>query len=97
MKMSDSNTILIPEVLKSNALSHNPKDKSNAPSIDPADYTLGNTIVAAKLLGVSYNTLWRWRRLGNGPCFIKVGKQRARYRLVDIQEWLETHTRSITK
>ena len=39
------------------------------------------------LLDVSADTLREWRRLKQGPDFVKTGKG-VMYREVDIQEWL---------
>lgn len=40
------------------------------------------------LLDVSVDTLREWRRLKQGPDFVRTGKG-VMYREVDIQEWLE--------
>lgn len=95
--MIDSPDSVMQSRIESNTFSYNHKDKSNTPSIDPADYTLVTTKVAAEMLGISYNTLWLWRRQGTGPRSIKVGKQRVRFRLVDIKDWLETNARTSAK
>ena len=41
----------------------------------------------AELLGVSVLTLKRWRRIGKGPCFVKIGR-RAAYQISDIKDWI---------
>jgi excisionase family DNA binding protein len=43
----------------------------------------------AEMLQVSVRTLERWRQNGSGPPFVKVGRS-PRYRLADIERWLET-------
>lgn len=42
----------------------------------------------ALLLDVSVDTLREWRRLKQGPDFVKTGKG-VMYREVDIQDWLK--------
>ena len=43
--------------------------------------------VAARV-GVSVATVRRWRQLGTGPLYMKIGAL-VRYRPRDIQEWLD--------
>jgi hypothetical protein len=45
---------------------------------------------AAALLRHSLSTLRRWRRLGTGPTFFRFGRI-IRYRLEDLQKFIETH------
>lgn len=45
-------------------------------------------IELAVLLDVSTDTLREWRRLRQGPDFVKTGKG-VMYREVDIQDWLK--------
>lgn len=47
--------------------------------------------LAKQLNSVDVTTLERWRRLKEGPPFIKVGRQ-VRYRQSDIDRWLEART-----
>jgi predicted DNA-binding transcriptional regulator AlpA len=42
----------------------------------------------AAALDVSVDTLREWRRLKQGPDFVKTGKS-VMYREIDVQEWLE--------
>ena len=49
----------------------------------------------AHLLGISHKTLERMRMEGTGPKFIKVGRS-VRYRLSDVQEWIEQNVRQST-
>ncbi|MFL7904152.1 helix-turn-helix transcriptional regulator [Azospirillum argentinense] len=44
---------------------------------------------AAKHLGISPKTLTRWRWLGTGPAFVKVGARAVRYREEDLRVFLE--------
>lgn len=53
-------------------------------------HKLLTTQQAADHLKVSYSTLNRWRALGLGPAFIRVGKQ-PRYRVCDLDDYLENH------
>ncbi len=45
-----------------------------------------NTKEAAKYLGVSTRTLERWRKIGTGPYFIRMG-HRIVYQLLDLKQW----------
>lgn len=56
--------------------------------IDPA--------AVAGELGVPEKTLAQWRYLGKGPRFIKVGRF-IRYRIRDVERWLEEQSRSSTR
>jgi len=48
--------------------------------------------LSGRLLGVRPATLYRWRRAGSGPPYIKFGGKRGiiRYRQSDIREWLDS-------
>lgn len=52
--------------------------------------TFLTTAETAKRLGIHGNTLIRWRRLGTGPAFIRVGRQ-FRYDPLDVQAWVESN------
>lgn len=54
-----------------------------------------NTAEAASLLRVRKGTLEVWRCRGTGPRFCKIGA-RVVYRLRDINEYLESRTRTST-
>ncbi|MCC6363116.1 MAG: helix-turn-helix domain-containing protein [Bryobacterales bacterium] len=43
----------------------------------------------AKICGLSEAAVRRWRLLRKGPRYIKIGSA-VRYRLEDVQAWLET-------
>jgi len=43
----------------------------------------------------SQAVLANWRYLGRGPKFIKIGKS-VRYRVADVEEWLDLQTRQQT-
>jgi predicted DNA-binding transcriptional regulator AlpA len=44
----------------------------------------------AELLRLSERTLERWRVVGSGPVFCKLGK-RVLYRQADLDEWIASH------
>jgi predicted site-specific integrase-resolvase len=46
---------------------------------------------AAPMIGVNAATLKSWRRKGIGPPYVRFGN-RVRYRLCDIEAWLDAHT-----
>ena len=50
---------------------------------------------AAAMLGVSVLTLKRWRRTGEGPAFVKIGRRSA-YQIADINEWITSTKRTST-
>lgn len=47
----------------------------------------------ADWLGVPRGTIYQWRTRGDGPRGYRVGKH-VRYRLSDVQSWLEEHADS---
>jgi hypothetical protein len=54
---------------------------------------------AADHIGVSVDTIRRWRRLGTGPVYLKLGtgpKAPVRYRITDLDAWLDAHARTST-
>lgn len=44
---------------------------------------------AARYLGISRRSLDNWAHQGRGPRYFRVGRS-ARYRLSDLQQWLES-------
>jgi hypothetical protein len=50
---------------------------------------------ASDWLGLSVRTLQKWRLLGRGPSFLKLG-QAVRYDLADLQRFFETAGRRST-
>ena len=44
---------------------------------------------AAKLVNVQPRTLEGWRRRGCGPPFLRLSVRSVRYRLEDIEQWLD--------
>lgn len=47
----------------------------------------------AEYLGVDEKTLERWRRLGEGPPYIRAGRQ-VRYKPEDVEAWVTQRTTS---
>lgn len=56
---------------------------------------LQNETKLAEYLGVSINTLRKWRWEGKGPKFIKLGS-RVAYRVSDVEAFLEAQARLST-
>ncbi|ADK83488.1 DNA binding domain protein, excisionase family [Desulfarculus baarsii DSM 2075] len=50
---------------------------------------------AAELLGISRKTLEKWRLVGGGPSYCKVGRL-VRYTSDDLQAWLDSRRRVST-
>jgi predicted DNA-binding transcriptional regulator AlpA len=51
---------------------------------------------AAAYTGLAVATLQRQRTDGTGPKFIKIGKRRVGYRLVDLLAWLDSRVANST-
>ena len=51
---------------------------------------------AGELLGVSPETLERWRGAGTGPAFIKLSGRYVRYRQDDLEAFIQNSRRSST-
>ena len=49
-----------------------------------------NTADVAAMLGVQKGTVHQWRLVGSGPPFIKATHKVVRYRLADVERWLES-------
>lgn len=47
---------------------------------------------AADYLGVHFTTLYRWRRDGIGPDYTRHGQRRYRYKIADLNAWLNGGT-----
>lgn len=50
---------------------------------------------AASYLGLAVSTLNKWRCVGGGPEYLKLGKA-VRYRVADLDEWINSSRRSHT-
>ncbi|TXH21481.1 MAG: DNA-binding protein [Mycobacterium sp.] len=46
---------------------------------------------AGRRLGVNVDTLKRWRRNGTGPTYIRIAHNRVRYRVADLDAWMDAH------
>ena len=44
----------------------------------------------AKYIGVDASTVYKWRSRGTGPKYIKTTHSTLRYRLDDINEWMQS-------
>jgi predicted DNA-binding transcriptional regulator AlpA len=51
---------------------------------------------AAEKLRKSERTLETWRRTGDGPAFLKLGRRAVFYRLSDLESWLASRRRLST-
>lgn len=60
-----------------------------------APTTLLTSAQAAEHLGMSESWLTKTRLFGGGPCFLKLGRS-VRYRVPDLDAWLETRSRRST-
>lgn len=45
---------------------------------------------ASKYVGITENTLRFWRSRGAGPRYFKAGEKLIRYRLTDLDRWIES-------
>lgn len=54
------------------------------------DQTLMDEAALASKLKISKSLLRKWRRLGIGPKWLKLGGKTVRYRSSDLHEWLQT-------
>lgn len=45
----------------------------------------------SRMTGIKPRTIERWRLLGQGPCFCRVGGKLVRYRVSAIEAWLQQH------
>jgi len=44
----------------------------------------------ARMIGMSIGSLRRWRLVGQGPPFIRVGRRGVRYKPEDLASWLDS-------
>ncbi len=59
------------------------------------NYSFMTTKEAAAFMGLRSNTLEIWRLRGSGPQFVKFGRA-VRYRLTDLESYIEAQTRQST-
>lgn len=50
----------------------------------------------ALMLGFSQRTLQNWRHSGQGPKYLRVNRRVIRYRLSDVQSWVDSRIREST-
>jgi excisionase family DNA binding protein len=55
---------------------------------DPADYMSDEQV--AQIVGVSTDTLGKWRTKKSGPGFIRISGKQVRYHRADVITWLES-------
>jgi predicted DNA-binding transcriptional regulator AlpA len=65
------------------------QDRAVALTPDTEVEQLRNEHFVAGVYGVSVSTIRRWRLLGKGPRFLKIGGSSVRYALADITEWMQ--------
>ena len=70
------------------------KEVLNTPHND-SKFKLIDTVQLAEYLGNEVNTCEGWRLKGIGPRYIKVGRL-VRYRIENVDLWLESQTRNST-
>ena len=46
----------------------------------------------SEMYHVSRRTAQRWRRAGDGPCWVRIGPRRVVYRLADVEAWAASRT-----
>ena len=51
---------------------------------------------AARYLSVSPRALEAWRHRGGGPPAVFISKRCVRYRLSDLEDWIQAHVRAST-
>lgn len=51
---------------------------------------------AAHILALRPDTLREWRRLGKGPPHVRISSRCVRYRLRDLEDWIESRLRAST-
>lgn len=56
-----------------------------------------DTVEVARVLGIHPATLATWRSQGRGPEFLKVGPRKVRYRVRDLDTWLDRNRRTSTR
>lgn len=50
----------------------------------------------AKMTGFSIRTLQSWRTRGGGPRFVKISARCVRYRIEDVEAWIDERLRTST-
>lgn len=55
-----------------------------------------NVNQVAERLGVSTDSIWRWKRQGEFPMAVKLGGRTTRWRLADVEAWEAGRTMTFT-
>ncbi len=63
----------------------------------PNDVLLVDEQEAARMLGYTVRTLRNWRFKGRGPRFVRVNARSIRYRIQDLEAWIEFRIVQSTK
>jgi len=71
------------------------KSKSTRHALTPTHPSSGafpplDTADAGVHLSVASATLAKWRRVGGGPPFLRLGSKSVRYKVEDLDQWLES-------
>lgn len=70
-----------------------PSPDQTAPVYDPDQMLTENQV--ADLICQSVRTIQKWRVIGFGPAFFKIGRS-VRYRRRDVSQWIESRRRRHT-
>lgn len=71
------------------------KRKQVRSASDTAD-KLCTPVETASLLGIAPQTMAHWRVRGSGPRYVLLNRRCVRYRLSDIQAWLDSRVQEST-
>jgi len=63
----------------------------------PNDVLLVDEQEAARMLGYTVGTLRNWRFKGRGPRFVRISPKSIRYRIQDLEAWIEFRLVQSTK
>lgn len=66
------------------------RQKSGGSTFDTIPLRLLGEFEVAAILGLSVKTLRRWRLLGRGPQFTRVGGTAIRYEMEKLQQWVSS-------
>ena len=47
---------------------------------------------ASELIGVTPRALQAWRQKGRGPSYVRISSRCVRYRLSDLNSWIDSHS-----
>lgn len=49
-----------------------------------------DTPAAADVLGISPETMRKWRHRGIGPAYVQLSRSQVRYRIADLDKWIKS-------